>query len=276
MRLAQDADSDVRYEALHALAQIRDPKAVATFIAVAKADSDRRIRILAVDLLSNFGPDAREAIPFLMDIMRTELLALQKEPPEFSLAATEALASIGVPAVQPVAKVLSNKVNSSVLRQTAAQILSRIATHLGPDAIKSSLPALIDVLTDADQDVRLQSALTIRHLGQHAKPALGILKGRLRNSSGRERVIMTGTIRRIEPSNPEVIDVLISELRAREAGTRYLAGLELSEVPSLGENAVDALIAAMSDRNKDVRLVAIKALRQVSPCHSRSRGSVVK
>ena len=100
--------------------------AVPALIDVLKTDSDHGVRLFAAASLGAIGPDARDSVPALIDALKAD--------------------------------------SDIVVRRTAASALGAI----GPDA-KDAVPALLDVLkTDGDELVRYCAGLSLGNI--HARP----------------------------------------------------------------------------------------------------------
>jgi len=141
-------------------------------------------QIAAARLLSQFGADAKQAIPKLIELLKqptdkrvdlvyiigafrseaTEaiptLIELFKEPQSLRQAAASALSYIGTPAVEPVARALTN--SDERLHLGAATSLNWMI--IGGLTPTSAVPALIIALNDHEPEVRLASAMTLSRI----------------------------------------------------------------------------------------------------------------
>jgi len=147
----------------------RNPRIVILPMGIGKLGSDD-LRIMAADTLTDYGPEAKAAVPALIQIVkRTE------ETSEMQIAAIRALGEIG-PSAKEAVPVLSESLqaNSSGVRWHAAEALKR----LGPEA-RNAVSALIASMKDKDREVRREAIRALGAIGPDAVAAVEPLQNAL-------------------------------------------------------------------------------------------------
>ncbi len=177
-------------------------------LAIALKDASPGTRAAAADALRRLGPDAREALPEIQQVLQDkaadrptrvqcalavgrigapqalaalpalkEVLADAKAPVEVRKAAAEALGQLGkdaAPAAETLGQVLATAGTDRDVRREAAAALDAI----GPDG-KAALPDLVKALKDEDKFVRCHSMHAIgrygKELGLQTKAAVEAL-----------------------------------------------------------------------------------------------------
>ena len=144
--LTHDA-ATVRLTAAWALGSIEDPVAVPDLEARASSDSDRRVKLAAIHALGDIG--SARALDGLVRLVDGRDL-------EVSVAAAEAIASIGDLEAAPPALIRAAESSHVPLRHAALSVLVEIEDP-------ALAPVLLAHVTDADPDVR---AAVIEALGE--------------------------------------------------------------------------------------------------------------
>ena len=167
--------------------------------------------------------DSRATAP-LIEILRAEDSAVRRE-------SMFALARIGHSAVHPLTTIVADKNNDPAFRQTAALVLREIALTDSVPSVVESAPALVVGLQDEDADVQQASADALVIIGQ---PAVGVVRTAL-----------------LQDPKPRVRAEAATILGRSGSATTWYA------------EAVDALILALSDQDKGVRVAVRKALVRI-------------
>ncbi len=172
-------------------------ESVTAFLDGLKADlkaSDRETRWRAVQGIRDVGPEAREAIPALREILKDRNFS-------FRQLALEALISIGPEekAILPVVIERLNDRSDSHLADIAAQGLGK----LGAKA-KQAVPALIDLLRTGEESGQcsnqFHAAEALGKIGPDARAAIPALSEWMKDKSEAARRAATEAIRKIDSS----------------------------------------------------------------------------
>ncbi|MFA5975562.1 MAG: HEAT repeat domain-containing protein [Elusimicrobiota bacterium] len=210
----------------------------------------------AAGVLSRLGPAAEGVVFDLVE-------ALRYDDPAVYPMVSEALIKIGPGAVKPLQKALGD--SNFFVRQRSAEILGR----LGPNA-KRAAPTLVDLLKDAQPDVRTAAEITLIQLGADAVPALSEA---LRREPEAHRKILIVTLGKC---GPEAVSPLLLELKRDESVfLRADAATALSQIQPLPATVIPALLAALDDLDEGVRSAAIDALGQLASGAKAALGPLV-
>jgi len=131
-------------------------KSAIAFLVKALESEDNHIRYYAALHLGKIGPDAKVAVPTLIELIDDEYMGTM---------AIEALGDIGGRVAVPA---LTEALKDKDLQFSAAKALEKI----GPDA-KVAVPALIEALKD--EDFRVNAARILGSIGTNAKAAVPAL-----------------------------------------------------------------------------------------------------
>ena len=175
-RLIEAVETGDKTTRIAALCELGDARHLAReavpAIARALEDEDEEVRAEAVWALENLGIHAEGAVPALVRTLSNERLCD---------VATDALASIGRPAVRELIQALDDK--SPLVRESAVCALARI----GPSA-DQAVPRLIEVVRSDDKQLQTPAVLALARIGAAAKPALPLLHERLQSKDVQYRV----------------------------------------------------------------------------------------
>jgi HEAT repeat protein len=161
------------------------------------------------------------------------------------------------PADKKVVPELIEALNSgdTVFRYWATRGLSAI----GP-AANTAVPSLIAVLETDDDDFRFWVVTALSSIGSEARNAVPRLIGLLRDPVFGIRSAVADALVKIDPEADAIVPALLETLETdenefvREQVTRQLGRVGTPQ-------AVDALVAALGDRNTDVRRYAAIGLK---------------
>ena len=216
----------------------------------------------AAELLGRIGPEARQAVPALIE-------AVKAPDPVLCACAVEALGKIGPDAKQAIPAIVERlgdhrraKALLEPHRWTYAGRLEvgiRAWTALGkmgPDAAVALIPAL----SHGDKDIRQRAALALKYLGSDATPALEALVASLRDKDEEVRRYAAGAIGEMGSSAQPALPMLLKAAddpasRVREAAVDALP-LVAPESPEM----FAALIAALEDSDGTVQAHAVMSL----------------
>jgi HEAT repeat protein len=259
--MKEEKERSSRLLAMDVLARIKDKDSVTAFVDVISRERDQSIRCAAISTLSNFGPKAKEAVPILIAVMKSEL---SKTGPDrlgsitVGNAAAETLAFIGSDAVPPLADILLDAKSAVDVRNMAAYSLGEMPKYHDTSVTKPAIPALISALKDVDKDLRIQAASSLGEMGKHGRDAIAALEESLKDNCATVRINAADALCRIDQRNRLAIPALIIEIQSEDEKARDLATTSLK---SLGEKAVPGLIRELQRGNVSSRLGAITGLK---------------
>jgi HEAT repeat protein len=158
-----DPRANVRAAAAQALARLELTAESVSSLAKALGNRDGYVRAFAAWSLGNLGPDAREAVPALVEALG---------PDDTANVVAAALARIGPAAAQAVPALVADLRGPDAGRRwRAARTLGRI----GPLA-ESAVAELMAALRDPNEAVRAHAARALGRIGPGAKPAAADLQ----------------------------------------------------------------------------------------------------
>jgi HEAT repeat protein len=259
----EDPQSPSRRDAISALGQIGDSRAVGPLLA-AVGDPDPNIRVAAVDALS--GVRDAEVVAGLIPAL--------KDPSKYVRAvAAAALGKAGdASAVEPLLTVLTDE--DWAVRKATGDALAKLRD-------KRAIEPMIKLLNDSDQDVREAAVYALGEIRDRS--SVEALVQVLVDPQLSVRNLAAGALRKIDAKWEELEDALraIPRLRValqnndywvRQAASEVLAKLDKSyfAATEAGETdsaiivrkqiALDVLVEALGDHNPILRLAAAEAL----------------
>jgi HEAT repeat protein len=237
--LLADSDPEVRETAGQTLASFGKP-AVSELRSMLKLDA-LDVRKLAVATLGMIGPDAVDAVPDLVAMLRDPQSELHGD-------ALDSLASIGAPAVPALTAAVKQEEDPS-LRKQSILALGRVG--------KPAIPVLGGALTDKDPSVRLQAVTALGQTGPDAVATIAKAFGDEDAEVRQEAARVLGTMSK---NDPGVVPALVKALRDPAAPVRNQATLSLQAIRPDAETVLNELIPLLEDKTLDIRLVAIRFL----------------
>jgi HEAT repeat protein len=180
----KDEDLHVRTVAATSLGVLKPLPREAIPNLIALLGSGDRDSVAAARTLSLFGPEARSAIPALVE-------AMQAKDSEVRWNAIRTLGKIGPEARTAVpALIKALKDEDALVREHAAESLGEI----GPDA-REAVGPLIETLKDRVARVRRDTARSLGQIGEAARPAIPRLKELLGDPDKQIRQAVTKALR---------------------------------------------------------------------------------
>jgi HEAT repeat protein len=231
---------------------------------------DKDLRVEAAAALGEIGPDAKAALPAMMEALRAErraqslgcyrvarslaligeaavpllLDALEKEQ-DIQEAVATALGYIGEPAAAPLVRLLAGK-------NTDLSHLAWITFGQMKCSAAAAVPLLLKALKDGNPEVRFKAAYALASTGQGVQGVVPGLLLALRDKHPKVRAAAAETLGLLGPEAITAVPALADRLRDElEIGCRASFALA-----SLGEKGVPSLVAALRDRNRNVRVNA--------------------
>ena len=170
--------------------------------------------------------------------------------------AAEALVEMGPEAIDALIHGLSNE--NPQVREMSAWTLSEIKT---PAA--RVVPALISVLTDPDENIRVVGSVALQNLGE---PAVPYLIDALTADAAEIRLNAAYALGEIGTPLDTILPALINTLTDPEWNVRRLVVRALA---TIGTPAVEPLIAALNSPDPDLRRMAERALNDMGTAQAR-------
>ncbi len=271
----------------------RNPKAEAILVAAMPVPGSAKLKLgtsvttieFYADVLAHLGPKALPGIPYLI----TAGLGYRGQSGSPQRAAERALKSLGPVAVPDLVRSLRG--NNRAVRSEAARVLGMI----GPDA-RASVPALVALLDENERRLAEVAGHALGRMGPAASEAIPALERRLRAAELRTRVQAADILHRIDPDSRQVMPILNEALEGDDRPTRSRAIATLGSmgpraVPLLervlaeskdplegpaiygalaaidpGRKSADSvLIAMLANKDRDVRLAALRIAQDVGP-----------
>ena len=210
-------------------------------------------RISAADALGQIGPEAKSAVPDLIEVLKDDDGHVRE-------SATVALGKIGPEAkaaVPYLIEVLKNKDKSDFRRLSAlATFHESAAGALGKIGIEA-VPALIEALKDKDKSVRIEAAWALSQIGPEAVP---VLIEALEHKNAYVRGGVAGALGKIGPGAKSAVPDLIEALKNED---KFVRGRVVEALGKIGIEAVPALIKTLNDKDKSVRVEVAWALGEI-------------
>lgn len=170
--------------------------------------------------------------------------------------ASEALVEMGPKAVDALIDGLSDE--NPQIREMSAWTLSEIKTPT--DRI---VPALISVLADTDENIRVVGSVALQNLGE---PAVPYLIDALTAEAMEIRLNAAYALGEIGTQLDVILPALINTLTDPEWNVRRLVVRALA---TIGTPAIEPLIAALNSPNPDLRRMAERALNDIGTAQAR-------
>jgi HEAT repeat protein len=257
--LKNDKDSGARAAAAFALGQMGPLSATALpDLTAALRDGEERVRGSSASALARLGPAAKGAIPPLV-----EMVSHDAHPG----AAIEALGAIGPAArdaVPALIAVLKDEKKEATTRASAATAIPRIAP-----ADRQVIPALVEGMRTANFGLANMCQNAVTRFGPAAIPAL---KGALREGRGKGRERLVATLSRVGQRSPDLLPILSAALHDDDPAVRREAAVGLA---GRGRSALPSLLDSAKGDDPGGQAAAVFGLSLVSPPPAEARQALL-
>ncbi|HSL21961.1 MAG TPA: HEAT repeat domain-containing protein [Vicinamibacterales bacterium] len=250
------------------------------------------LRMLAIASFAEEGPNARGAIPFLIE-------TLSDPSPRVAVVAAGALLKIDPVQSRPVAiATLATAVEggSPEAREEALDVLGSIEPvtpeierllldvlrgegtdrhdaahalrHVPPDRIAAVVPTLSAALADPDRQVRFSAIDTLGTFGTQAAAAVPMLRRLLQEREKDPWMFAAAAegLARVDPEpEPSLVTLLSDLLQSKERAFRERGLSGLGEMGPGAAAAVPALVSLLNDPDRFVRCRAIDVIAAIGP-----------
>lgn len=281
---ASDPEESVRAAACESLGMLslasggEVPASGVPALMKALADPSDDVRAAAVWGLSILGPRAKDAVPVL-------LAALSDDSSSVNERAAAALVAIGLPAVEGLVRILSDRKVDYIVRQRAVESLgtmgpaaataaSSLAKGLDdrepsiryacaqalPKLGQAAVPAVVAMLKIDNSEARKSAAQVLGSIGADAKDSTVHLIGAMSDSSEGVRQSAVEAIGKIGPGAAEVVPELAKRLKDDEYAVRLASARALEVLGTVAKDAIPALRDAAGAGDYQLRLAANDAL----------------
>ncbi|MET0592353.1 MAG: HEAT repeat domain-containing protein, partial [Polyangiaceae bacterium] len=273
----RDNVASVRVEALTALGRLGSQEAVLAIAPLVEERALPEVRVAALSALGKIGSEA--AVKALIRSLASEDAAAKNS------SVRDALETSGANAVGPLLAALDTFGQANVAAGAALVLGAMKAPGAGPAIVKamhkgslapyaglralalladpSTLPTVLELLSDSNQVVRRQAVLTVASLldparkdGRAVEPLVAALRDPRASIEEREELLRalgrTGA--------PRAIEILVPLANSKSLVQRIAAIDALGEIGKGGQDA--ELLRALGDDNASVRLHAALALAQ--------------
>jgi HEAT repeat protein len=207
--------------------------------------------------LAKIGPDAGEAVPALLAILKDETNPLRP-------AAAWALAKMGARQALPLLIQALPKDDNPEM-----QIVTPVALLLlNPDSeafTRLAVPRLVGLLTHDSSVVRREAAATLAGIGPKAAPAVGQLAVGLADPDPVLRAEYLSALGAIGPPAAEALSVILAALADQDLHVRYSATYAIGKIGSAAKDAIPVLERNLQGRDEFLKLISAWALVHVEP-----------
>ncbi|NQT90763.1 MAG: HEAT repeat domain-containing protein, partial [Candidatus Omnitrophica bacterium] len=208
------------------------------------------VRTAAVSVLNTMDIDVLHKIPILVKALADRVEHVREY-------AVGGLSKIGHKAVPAITNALNPK-NPETMRIAAARVLSKI----GPDA-KKSVPALINIAQDKDEDIRAASIDALGKIGAEREAITPLIREALKDKSAKVRRYAIVAIVRLNQA--EAIPDVLPLLHDKDVDVRITAIKVLGNLNADGQGAILDLIILLGDKNEKIVQAANNALINIGP-----------
>ncbi|MBI4852938.1 MAG: HEAT repeat domain-containing protein [Acidobacteria bacterium] len=305
MEMLADENKEVQYRAAFAIAGISDTKAKMVLPIIVEALRDKKFFIGASYAVRKLVPTAKEAIPILIDKLKEENTNKCSQETDFAI---ETLGIMGAQAKTAV-PVLLDYMHTAYCTPTenkAAQALAKVAiedetvipillndlnkpnnhgvsqalAEVGKVKTKTILVALIEALKSEDSYVRINTANTLKFMGETAVDAIPALLESLKDEDSWVKFNAIDALGTMKEKAQVAIPSLINALTDENEYVRYSAADALGTMGEKAQLAIPALINNLNngksnDKSDDAKYIASIALGKIASNSSKVRQKII-
>ncbi len=258
IKALKDVDGSARLEACRELGKLKAEAAPAVPALVeALKDADPEVRAAAAEALGAVGPAAKSAFPALSEALKDEALTASNVPVWYVVGT--AMGGLGPEILPDLIAALDQEHPQVVVGACAA------LHEIGPEA-KVAVPRLIRLLEKDDPQTRTGAIYAFMGIGPEARAAVPALIKTLTHEYFHLQYWACRALARIGPGAKAAVPMLVRQLREGFPSVRRHAALALGGIgPDIGQQGLEALVAALNDPLHPVREDAATALGQLGP-----------
>ncbi len=258
----RDPDEHVREEAAQSLGRMGS--AAVPVLMIVLHDRHRQVRWAAIDALENIGPEAKEAVPVLIEAILDRGAGNITSSDESRAA--KALGNIGPAAKEAAPALIKALMDEPTATGRPSQRYDRIRTiafkalvQIGPEAVPAMAKALQN---DEFTFRRMQVASVLGNIGREAVPAL---TAAIRDKDRSVRWSAIDALGNLGPPSKEAVPALIEALQDADVVLRWKAAEALGSIGPEAKGAVPTLTKALQDESCIVRMQVALALGRMGP-----------
>jgi len=256
-QLLKNESPELRINAIHALVEIEEPKAMTPILIASLGDKDADVRETVAWRLG-----------YIEDIVPTLRGLLHNDKPTVRAGASLALGRWGetcrdedIPQIKEtlpaIIELLKDK--ESFVRESSAQGLYRVSRP----GITVAIPPLTSALEDQTAAVRRWSVLALGQIGSDSHPAVAGLTKLLRDPSEGVRQAAAAALGRIGPKAKSAVPKLIAALEDPDMSVRWAAASGLAGIGPDAKEALPALRKAAKTEDRNLPREADNAIRNI-------------
>lgn len=224
-KLLRSDSATGRPAAAYALGKLKSESSI-PLLKKSVSDPNEKVRNASAFALVTMNPSDKDLIAIALPRL---IKGLKHERPLVRVESARAIRQIGLPA-QPAIPALLETANDSASEVRAAALAA--LSDLQPAAAEA-IPVAVRALEADDETVRFAGTLLLARLGADAKSAVAMLRDRVSQTRGFERIITQWAIVKIDPSADDIkaaIPLLISALDQPSANAQIEAVKTLSDI----------------------------------------------
>jgi HEAT repeat protein len=262
----RDQNADIRRDAASSLGDLKVYRAVPYLIKVLEHDEDDFVRLSAIATILVFGPEAKDAAPALVRVLKSP--GGGSYAPVVAGEAAKALVFLGRDGLLALAGIIKDRsaaINARVLAMWALTGATGGKAAETPGGPEICVPILLAVLIEHDGELRPQAVDTLGYFGAKAKAAIPALIKVVDRGSPDERIGAAHSLLRIDPENWNFMPVLLAGLQDKNKKVRDYATIVVGELGPKGKAAVPMLRKNLNTEDVKLCIASVNALGDIGP-----------
>lgn len=221
-------------------------------------------RLLAVETIQEFSRRAEPAIPILVLLCGNEF---RQGSAELAKAAACSLGRIGPAAIPGIISIIMNPGTPTEARNYCIRVIWTIENSSAKGTARSAVPALNSLLYDEEPNVRSVAAEVLAKLCNAENVDISDLVHCALNGTYADKLDCARALKRVDPSNPVSIPVLIELARKSNEPERSIAIGELLAIDTRYKMTrwIPTLLGGFEDLNTDVRIAILNLVSDLGP-----------